>query len=245
VSLKNLIKTAEKNHGSSAPPGVAAITPAPVGSTYPLDQIQQREQDTRPLNEAHVNELADSIAALGLIEPIAVDNQGRLLAGGHRLAAVLKLQAEQPEAFQKHFPLAQIPARIFAFDAEQDPALALQIEIAENEKRRDYTPAEVRMIADRLRNSGYRDTTGKPKKGEQPLVPALQLIIGKSRRTVMTYLAGDEGKPEQAQSQTLLKRALKNLEEWRASSPDPQQSARIGATLEQAIKVIQQELRAD
>jgi ParB family transcriptional regulator, chromosome partitioning protein len=240
VSLNKLIRTAEKHHGTSAP------APAPaIGGTYPLDKIQQREQDTRPLNEIHVNELAESIAALGLIEPIAVDNQGRLLAGGHRLAAVLKLKHEQPEAFQKQFPNAQIPARIFEFDAEQDPELALQIEIAENEKRRDYTPAEVRIIADRLRSAGYRDTKGKPKQGEQPLVPALQVIIGKSRRTVMTYLAGDEGKPDNVQRCTLLKRALKNLEEWRASEPDPAQHDRIGTTVEKAIQAIQQELQRE
>jgi ParB family chromosome partitioning protein len=53
------------------------------------------------------------------------------------------------------------------FNADEDPELALQIEVAENEQRRDYTSAEVRAIADRLRESGYVDVKGRPKKGKK------------------------------------------------------------------------------
>jgi len=56
-----------------------------------LDAIKPRSQDTRPLNEAHVESLAESIAVLGLIEPLVTDQSGRLLAGGHRLAAIALL----------------------------------------------------------------------------------------------------------------------------------------------------------
>ncbi|HIK06727.1 MAG TPA: hypothetical protein IGS40_18880 [Trichormus sp. M33_DOE_039] len=54
------------------------------------------------------------------------------------------------------------------FDAESDPDLALQVEIAENEKRRDYTPNEVKAIADRLRTAGFIHVKGRPKKGQKP-----------------------------------------------------------------------------
>ena len=47
---------------------------------------------TCPLNLAHVEALAESIAALGLIEPLVVDKQGRLLTGGHQLAAIVQLR---------------------------------------------------------------------------------------------------------------------------------------------------------
>ena len=44
--------------------------------------------DTRPLAAKHVIDLAESIAVLGLLEPLVIDTEGHLLAGGHRLAAL-------------------------------------------------------------------------------------------------------------------------------------------------------------
>lgn len=188
MSLENIIKRAQQTHGQSPP--------NPAAGTYPLDQIKHRKQDTRPLSEVHVIELAESISVLGLIEPLALDSSGRLLAGGHRLAAIQHIKAENPEVFGEKFPDGLIPARVFDFDAEEEPDLALQIEIAENEKRRDYTPTEVKAIADRLRASGFAELKGRPKKGQKALMPALSIVIGKSIRTVQNYLAESEtGKP--------------------------------------------------
>ena len=45
----------------------------------------------RNLNLSHVSSLADSMAALGLIQPIVINQDNRLIAGGHRLAAAIKL----------------------------------------------------------------------------------------------------------------------------------------------------------
>ena len=119
--------------------------------TLPLDSITDRvEGDSRPLNPAHVEELADSIAVVGLIAPIAVDSQGRLLAGGHRRAAIVLLQERNLDAYAKQFPNGQVPIRRYDFDSKVEPDKALEIEASENEKRRDYTPAEVKAIANRL-----------------------------------------------------------------------------------------------
>ena len=126
------------------------LTPAPIetkASTLALDQIIDRSGgDSRPLTPSHVTNLAESLAAVGLIQPIAVDNQGRLLAGGHRRAAIEELKESNPDAFQKHFSEG-IPVRRYEFDAAENMELALAIEATENEKRRDYTPAEVRELA--------------------------------------------------------------------------------------------------
>ena len=194
-------------------------------ATMPLDSITDRvEGDSRPLNPAHVEELANSIAVVGLIAPIAVDIQGRLLAGGHRRAAVLLLRGQDPDAYAKQFPGGQVPIRRYDFDSKTDPDKALAIEASENEKRRDYTPTEVRSIADRLRSAGYRDSPGKPKKGEKALRPALELIIGKSIRQVRRYLnessasllnEGQQSQEKQTRSDVLvLNRALTNLQKW-------------------------------
>ena len=157
-----------------------------------LQEILDRPHgDSRTLNIDHVAELAESIAAVSLIQPLAVDELGHLLAGSHRREALAQLQKTQPQRFEELFANG-IPVRVFPFSAQEDPEQAIAIEAAENEKRRDYTPAEVRDLADKLVKAGYRNTEGRPKKGEKSLTPALMTIVGKSRATVQRYLKGPE-----------------------------------------------------
>ena len=134
---------------NSLPPSTQNIT-----SLLSIDKILPRVEDTRQLNQAHVEALAESIAVLGLIHPIAVDINGRLLAGGHRLAAIQYLQVNDFKSYSKYFKNG-IPIRRYEFDAKSDLAQAIAIEATENEKRRDYTPAEVRELADKLEAAGY------------------------------------------------------------------------------------------
>jgi ParB family transcriptional regulator, chromosome partitioning protein len=154
----------------------------------PLEEINDRPGgDTRSLNQPHVEALAESIAVFGLIQPIAVDIKGNLLAGGHRRAAIYHLSVFNPEAFNTHFSLG-IPIRRYNFDASQDTEMALAIEATENEKRRDYTPEEVKDLAERLKLAGYNYTSGRPKKGQKSLIPSLSVIVGKSDKTIRRYL---------------------------------------------------------
>lgn len=158
-------------------------------STLPLAKIRPRTTDTRPLNEKHVESLAESITALGLIEPLVVDVTGCLLAGGHRLAALHQIQTEQPEKFAAHFAGGLIPVRMMSFDAAQDQEQALAIELAENEKRVNYTRDQIERLAERLRALNYKDTRGRPKAGEKGLAPALAVAIGVSTRYVRQVLS--------------------------------------------------------
>lgn len=160
----------------------------------PLEKILPRPEDTRPINQAHVKELAESIAVLGLIQPIAVDVNGRLLAGGHRLAAIELLKGTDNKSYLKHFNKG-IPSRTYEFDASEDEALALAIEATENEKRRDYTPSEVRELADRLEAAGYHRAKGRAKRGQKSVGPTLAMIVGKSQRTIERYLATNDSGP--------------------------------------------------
>jgi hypothetical protein len=60
---------------------------------WPLEEITPRAGgNTRPLAPKHVFGLAMTIHELGLIEPIVIDRDGRLIAGGHRLMAMKLLQ---------------------------------------------------------------------------------------------------------------------------------------------------------
>jgi ParB family chromosome partitioning protein len=188
-------------------------------STLPLSRIHPRpHDDTRHPDPSAVVRLAESIAVLGLLEPIVVDGHGRLVAGLTRLQALKLLAAataDEREAELRALPGAagvalpdpvveraralapsasfdprHVPVRMLDLDAETEPALALAAEIAENDHRRDYTPAEIRQVAERLRKAGFVDRAGRPREGEQALRPALSAIVGKSLRTIERILSG-------------------------------------------------------
>ena len=179
-----------------------------------LEKIGQRYMgDSRPINPMHVVRIAVSIEAIGLIEPIVVDSEYRLLAGGHRLLALKLLEPdsrisalvslsnmlnlresrkfddeliELPEVSEFNF--REVPVRVFEFDSEKEPNRALEVELTENTQRRDYTPAEVFDLYVALLAKGYSEVRGRPKKGERAVKPALATLIGRSIRTVQRKL---------------------------------------------------------
>jgi len=155
----------------------------------PLDQFGAGPSRTRDLNMKHVVSLADSIAAIGLIHPPAVDRMNCLLAGAHRLAALRWLQAHAAERFQELFP-GGVPVWRMDLDARSDVDLALAVEISENEQRRDYRPAEIQKLADRLKAAGfhYSAAGGRPSGETRALMPALEIIVGKSVRQLRRIL---------------------------------------------------------
>jgi ParB family transcriptional regulator, chromosome partitioning protein len=153
-----------------------------------LDSITDRKENTRELNQGHVLNLAESIGVLGLLEPLVVDLRFRLLAGGHRKAAILLLRETSAERYEILFPNDQVPIRVMPFDAEDEPGKAFQCEVAENEKRRDYSPTEVKALAERLKMAGFIQLKGRPKRGQKALMPALSVVVGKSIRRIQQYL---------------------------------------------------------
>jgi ParB family transcriptional regulator, chromosome partitioning protein len=162
--------------------------------TFLLNQIQPRNNDTRPVHDSHVQDLVESIGALGLIEPLVVDQRGKLLAGAHRLAAISVLKEAAPEVYEQHFAGNQVPVRLMLFDADVEPERALQVELAENEKRVNYSRDQIERLAERLRALNYRETKGRPKEGEKALGPALAVAIGVSTRYVRKVLSEQAGK---------------------------------------------------
>jgi len=155
----------------------------------PLDKVLGRPAgDTRALDDEHLEALAESINALGLIEPLPVDRLGCLLCGAHRLLALRRLAVKDPERWRL------VPVRRMDFIAQDEPARALAVEVAENEKRRDYKPAEVCALAERLQAVGFRATPGRPRKGTKALLPALGCIVGKGKRQLMRILHPEPAK---------------------------------------------------
>lgn len=221
-------------------------------SSFPLDAIRDRlSGDTRPLNSTHVDKLMESIATLGLIEPIVVDTQNRLLAGGHRRAAILKLQSEKPEIFQQQFPDGKVPIRVMPFDSEESPDLALAVETTENDQRKNYTKAEVLAIAEKLRKAGYRDNTGRPKKGEKRLKPALMVIFGTSLRTVERYLSEEEKTPPpggisgEVSSTSIYKQSLRKLKQCQTLNPNTSKEHELAKKLPEIIQLLEEILEEE
>jgi len=224
------------------------------GTTLFLSDIKdRRDGDTRPLNDDHVQALAESIAAVGLIEPLVVDLQGHLLAGGHRRAAIKYLRENDSMAYQGHFPKDRIPVRRLEFDAGREPDRALEIEVTENERRRDYTATEVKQLAERLRSAGYVDRRGRPKAGELRLKPALEVIIGKSARTIQRLLYesdGANGKEEIRSNVRIkkarhLKRAIAALRAWEKLGADGVHENTLQADLSGIIEMLEGAISKD
>jgi hypothetical protein len=189
-------------------------------TSRPLGTITPHPSPSRPLDARHVLDMARSIAALGLIHPLALDLDGTVLAGSHRLAA-LRVLAEAPEhrtallralcphasaaALEALAPVvaslpiqspavvfASIPVRIMPLRLTESPEEAWRVEVAENERRRDYSAPEVRAIATRLRAQGYHLSKGPG--GARPLaLPVLTALVGRSERQVRRMLADELG----------------------------------------------------
>ena len=188
---------------------------------------------------------AAQVVHLGLLEPLVVDRKHRLLAGGHRLAAMkLLVEADLDQRTKAWASLAKlawvaddaaplpkeaqatiarlraietrpdrlVPVRIVDVDADKDADKALSIEIAENEKRRDYTKQEVVALSERLKSAGFRMARGKPKVGERALGPALAVIIGKSERQVRRILGGEDIRTDVLISPKTVPQALGRLQ---------------------------------
>ena len=128
-------------------------------------------------------------------------------------------------------------------DAVADPAGALAAEAAENTARKQYTPAQVRTLAGRLVQAGFRESVGRPKKGEKALRPALEKILGVNGRQVRRLLGQElEGERKQADLASLLKR-LRNAAEAVAAHevaqgerlPEVRRIMDLAGTMAQAI----------
>jgi len=153
-----------------------------------LENIGNRPSgNTRSLNQKHIKQLAESISVIGLITPLTLDRNYRLLAGGHRKAALDYLSQEEPDIFEQLFADG-IPVYIMDMDAEKDVVDALQIEVEENTQRRNYTQKEICEAARKLEEAGYKAITGRPRQGEKSLNRELMDVFRLSRRHVSRLL---------------------------------------------------------
>jgi ParB family chromosome partitioning protein len=179
----------------------------------------RKDADTRPLAASHVVQLAESITVLGLLEPVVLDTAGNLLAGGHRLAALQLLaegpaarragfltrcgciaaEKSNPELAsladrlamlgEAPLPSVEVAVQVVDVTGQGNSDLALAVEAAENNIRRQYTRDEIKGLAKRFEAAGYKTSPGKPKLGEKTVLNALEAAVGKSKRQIQNILS--------------------------------------------------------
>ena len=188
-----------------------------VPQLLPLNQVKARlVEDTRPVDPDHVISLKESIELLGLIQPILVDREHRLIAGAHRLSAYHLLEQQDAQKWGK-IPVVVDPH----LSASEHPDLALRKEIAENEKRRNLTPTQVQSAARRLMDvdPSFTRKRGRLKSGERALTPFLATTFGVSVRHVRSLLNQDDtpAPPPSVSEQRiqLLKRIERQILKWK------------------------------
>jgi ParB-like chromosome segregation protein Spo0J len=76
---------------TDAPQGTGLVALADRIELLPIEKLQPNERNPRTHSEEQVDQLAASMVAFGWTNPVLVDEQGGVLAGGGRLLAVSKL----------------------------------------------------------------------------------------------------------------------------------------------------------
>lgn len=213
----------------------------------PLTSILDRHSsDTRPINQKHVEALCESIAVLGLISPLTVDNKLRLLAGGHRRVALNILQENDSARFAELFPNG-IPVRVMDFDSSEDEVSALQIEVEENTQRKNFTAAEIKEAASRLENAGYERLKGRPRKGQKSLKRELASVFRLSEDRIQKILNDSASKGRRTPTFSA-HNAIVTLETWldtveMSPSPEKVKVLRHMKTLIRSLEKMDQSLQ--
>jgi len=178
-----------------AAPGVTTSTPAPVPAQgiieVPVGQVVPNpRQPRREFDDASVKELAESIRAEGLIQPIVV----RKVASGYELIA-----GERRLRAFRSLGIKVIPARVLEVNDAASAVLAL----VENLQRADLNPVDEALgIASLMRDfkltqDAVADRLGKPRATIANSVRLLQLD-----REVLGYLT--KGKISAGHAKALL-----------------------------------------
>ncbi len=101
----------------------------------PIENVIINEEERIRRDPGDITSLEASIRKVGLLNPILVDEENRLIAGFRRLQACRAIGWEE------------IEATVLPFGA--DPLKMLDAEVDENLFRKDFTPEEVASIEER------------------------------------------------------------------------------------------------
>ena len=103
----------------------------------PINEIKVDREHRIRTDSGDLTALQNSIARVGLLNPVVVDEKHKLVAGFRRLSACRKLGWKE------------IEVRVVKLSG--DPLLELDAEVDENLYRKDFTGEEIKRIAVRRR----------------------------------------------------------------------------------------------
>jgi ParB-like chromosome segregation protein Spo0J len=161
------------------------------------------------LADAELEALRESVAAVGVLQPVVVDEHGTIIDGHHRAQVCAELGIE--------YPTAVVPG----LSEPQKLEMALTLNLG----RRHLTPAQKRSLVERLRAAGcsvrwISDQTGIPRSTVQ------RYSAGVPGGTP-TYVSGTDGKRYRARF------SFDPLERWRKTWAQATRLADVPATVDE------------
>ena len=103
----------------------------------PINQIKVDRENRIRTASGDLTALGNSIAKVGLLNPVVVDEKYKLIAGWRRLSACRNLGWKEIE--------------VRVVELSRDPLLELEAEVDENLYRKNFTGEEIIRIAERRR----------------------------------------------------------------------------------------------
>ena len=103
----------------------------------PINEILVDREHRIRTDAGDLTALQNSIARVGLLNPVVVDEKYKLVAGWRRLSACRKIGWKEIE--------------VRVVELSRDPLLELEAEVDENLYRKDFTGEEINRIAARRR----------------------------------------------------------------------------------------------
>jgi hypothetical protein len=193
-------------------------------------------QDLRRVNLEHMIAIAKSVLQFGSLSPINVDTNHHLITGRHNLFAcrLLALPPEErkpwvnnridagdiigkltPNKEDELLSLDRRPPEIEAcineFDSAKYSEYARQLEVIENEKRKNLEKEEVINRYKELAAMGYRSAVGKPKIGEITITSIIEREFGINAKTIWRYMNSDTAKEKARPTSYITKKVASNF----------------------------------
>lgn len=152
-----------------------------------------------------IDELAESILEHGLIQPLVVDSNNNLIAGGRRHAAITLIRQREIDQFDINtngrtvpvYPFDDVPVFIRPI-LDGDTLTSRQLEIEENIRRKDMAWQEVVMGINEVHQARVKQSISDPKaKNWTQAATGALLKVSRAQVTIAAQvataiLAGDE-----------------------------------------------------
>jgi hypothetical protein len=172
-----------QNTGS--PAGIArADATGPRYKLVSMEDLAVWEHHFRQTDTVHTASLRDNITAMGMLHPLVVDSQMRVIAGVHRFWALDEMKETENGEFLRQFPDGLVPVTMLPFNADEKTDKAFEVMASENMIRKDPTPEDIMKAREFLESQNYATGPGRPKKGMKAASAVMATLLGCTPRAI-------------------------------------------------------------